>query len=378
MRNAPGPVLLLLALPLLAQDDDEGEVLSNEELNFSMRTPNDDWVIMPGDPERQNYAYFLTEYAVDPSELEARGELRLQVLPLPRKWLKRSLASFAMEWKDVYEGHLANPRDRKETSGTLGGQESLTIDVTGDWGAGEGRRTYTLCKYGQHLYILMADRTFKAVRDEDLAEELDTIRKSFRFLREIKPGAAKGAKAVTPLVPGAEGDTPKPGSKEVDPALLKRKEIDGGFWRFKCVKPAGFLQQTVSAQEATQHKLKFAWVYHAKGGAQILIRLFADSTKSKQQTIKQWAKSIEKQFVQGYKDHQPAEVDDKFKMARAKDAIRLILVGRKGQVVHFEWLLIEGRNDRQYRIMIMSTASAHRTFKRQIDEFRSSFKLLAR
>lgn len=371
---------LLLAAPALAwqgafDEEEEGAEVVNEEKNFALRTPNDDWDIMPADPDQGVDAYVLTQYALNEGEQAAFGELRVTALGLARSWVRKPLVKFAEEWRDVYEGHLLNTRERKETTGTLGGAESLTIDVTGDWESGEARRTYTFCKHGQHLYVIYIDRTYKAVRDEDLQEELDGILKSFRFIKEAdKTKSKRGSKDEAPPVAGG-GDSGKRKSGP-DPKLLRRKEIDGGFWRVSFVKPKGFLMETVTPEEATRYKLKYKMRLTSKDrGAEVEIRIYADSTKSQQRTIKQWAQVTEKYFLQRYPEHQEPEVDKKFKMPMTKAVIRLLLLGKKGQVVHFEHLFIQGKNDRQYRIQIYSTASAHRTKAKQIDEFRENFEL---
>ena len=134
---------LLLAAPALGRQeafDEEGAEVVNEEKNFALRTPNDDWDIMPADPDQKVDAYVLTQYALNAGEQSAFGELRVSALGLARSWVKKPLTGFAEEWRDIYEGHLLNTRERKETTGTLGGAESLTIDVTGDWQSGEAQR----------------------------------------------------------------------------------------------------------------------------------------------------------------------------------------------------------------------------------------------
>ena len=134
--------------------------------------------------------------------------------------------------------------------------------------------------------------------------------------------------------------------------------------------------ETVTPEEATKYKLKFKMRLTSKDrGAEVEIRIYADSTKSQERTIKQWAQITEKYFLQRYPEHQDPEIDKKFKMPGTKKAIRLLLLGKKGQVVHFEHLFIQGKNDRQYRIQIYSTASAHRSQSKLIDEFRENFKL---
>ena len=371
---------LLLAAPTLAWqgafDEEEGSEVVNEEKNFALRTPNEDWDIMPANPDQKVDAYVLTQYALNEGEQAAFGELRVSALGLARSWVRKPLIKFAEEWRDIYEGHLLNTRERKETTGTLGGAESLTIDVTGDWQSGEARRTYTFCKHGQHLYVIYIDRSYKAVRDEDLQEEMDGILKSFRFIKEVdKTKSKRGSKDEAPPAAGG-GNSGKRGKKGPDPKRLRRKEIDAGFWRVSFVKPKGFLMETVTPEEATKFKLKFKMRLTSKDrGAEVAINIYADSTKTQQRTIKQWAQVTEKYFVERYPEHQDPVVDKKFKMPMTKAVVRLLLLGKKGQVVHFEHLFIQGKNDRQYRIQIYSTASAHRSRAKVIDEFRKNFKL---
>ena len=68
---------LLLAAPALGRQeafDEEGAEVVNEEKNFALRTPNDDWDIMPADPDQSVDAYVLTQYALNEGEQAAYGQ----------------------------------------------------------------------------------------------------------------------------------------------------------------------------------------------------------------------------------------------------------------------------------------------------------------
>ncbi|MGH7163077.1 MAG: hypothetical protein ACREID_06310 [Planctomycetota bacterium] len=372
MRAAP--ILLGLALAARAAPT---EAVSSEELNFSIAAPDSiDWTAQTVDPKADVKAHFKTVFA--DTEPQAYGEVRLLVVPLSKNFVKLVAKELAVRWKEALEAHLENPRDRKEAEAKLGGQDAWETELQGDCGPGTHHRTWVITKMGAYAYLLVIDRTFKAIGDEDLEAEIKEVRDSFKFLREEKVQAHKEGSDEAPGDTGGGPRNPKKAAgPAIDPKLLEKEGIKDDFWRYKCVKPQGLLRAEMTEEEkgAQAVKLKLSGSKEGEGFAStLLIRVYADTETSKKYTLEQWAESYAKHFKESRKQAKEPEFDKKFKFPLAKDVIKMDLVGRRNTVERESWILADCKNDRQYRIQIYATGpKGFEEFKKEIDQFVDSF-----
>lgn len=358
---------LLAILPLLAAGV---APITDEKLNFSLSAPaSDAWTPAEVDPAGEVKVHLRTEFA--DSDPTAYGEVRLLVRPLAKSQVKLGNDKIAAQWKDALEGHLENPRERTEKEFTVGGKPGWKVDLKGDWGPGTHHRSYILCKNGSNLYLFVIDRTYKAIGDEDVEKEISEILDSFKFLREEKIEASK--QGGSEEAPEGIGGGKKPEEAKIDPKLLEREEIDGGdFWRFRCVKPAGFLSDALSDADKTAGvKYRFS---ARKDSSALTIYVYIDSLESRKYTIDQLSESAIKNFKATRKDPKEPVVDKKFKVKLAKDAFKVEMVGRRASVEKETWIFAECENERQYRIQMLSIGGADKKLQKEIEEFLKSFE----
>ena len=369
-------LLLLIVAPAVAGPGDD-DVVRNEELNFEISMPPNsiDWdkVALPEDKSKAHLkAHFSTEYADTNPRSEAA--VQLIVVPLTKMWARKKLMGIAMQWQDQMEDVLTEKREIKQGDRKLAGQPSYFRDLKGNFIAGVGHVTWDVTRMGNYLYVFYVRRTYRAVNDEDLEEEIASIRKSFKFLKEIKVKAHKKAgKGKVLPVAGGGADV-----EEVDPEKVKRENLELSHWRIKCVKPEGLFnidpKEFGKGEKASNVVAKFE---RRRTQIYLMIRIYAQSAKSQRFTISQLAKSKLAHFEKTYKKHRlDPEEDYKYKkFPLAKSAIRLKLVGRRTVPETTIWLLAQCKNDRQYQIEIYATGAAgEKAWKPQLDDFLKNFK----
>lgn len=346
------------------------EPVSDEKFNFSISLPGSrDWKAEKAENEVK--AWFRTEFA--DSDPVAYADVRLIVQGLTRENAKMPLGQLAAKWKAPLEGHLEHPRDRKEGTGTMGGQECWTVDVKGDYEAGIHQRTWMLARMGVYSYLLIIDRCYRAVGDDQLEGEIQEIVGSFKFLKEIKLEGGKASGGGDPP-PGAGGPGPPkdPNEPKIDPELLKEEKIDEDFWRFECVKPEGMIKEPVTE---TDNKAGIKAKFSArKEGSGIYIWIYADTEQGKKHTLEQLCESNNKHFAESRKAAKEPLFDRKYKVPLAKDCFKVDLIGRRVTTEFETWIYAECENERQYRIQILTTGTTSRDlFKVQIEKFLKSF-----
>jgi len=370
---------LLLVVPgaLYAEDDDQ-IVVKDEDCNFEIKSPPDsiDWQAPKLSDERKAFvkAYFITEFT--DSEPLAGAYVELQVIPLPKRDARMGLDKIAHRWRTALEANFTNPRERKEGPGTFGGQPSFDVDVQGDRDAGTHRLTYTVGRNGKFLYLFYVTRAYDAVDDEQLEEEIQAIRDSFKYLKiEKVVGDSKAKPTEGPAVGPAAADAEK--EKEIDPEKLKKERFGeaGDFWRFSCVKPEGLVVQELSDNDrklGVKHYFR-----NDRNYARLLIRIWAQTDKSKKFTLEQLVDQKISEFKKydKVKQAQDPVIDKRFKFPMAKKAIKLELLGRATVKIHRIWVLLDCTNDRQYQLEIyLSGSQGYETWKKEVEEFIKEFK----
>jgi len=371
----------LLGGAAAAADD---KSVRDEASNFEMAIPPEkatDWDRVPPDDKRKDVkAHFRTEFT--DTEPLAAAEVQVILFPLRKDLAGRALEAIAAQWSSLMEGSLTNPRDLKEGKTTLGAQEAYFRDVKGDLmtDLGAGHVTWHLARMGKFLYVFHVVRTYKAVGDEGLEEEIGRIRDSFKFLRIEQVAADPKAKGdATPAGPAGAGSGGEP--KGPDPTLLVRTEKKFDHWKVKFVKPEGLVEtppDKFDESEVANHVIaKFT-----RMGEQtyLMIRVYAQLEKAQRYTIEVLAENCVKYFNQKYneKSRKPPEIDKDYKkFPLAKSAITLKLIGRRTVPELTLWYIAQCKNGRQYQIEIMMTGSeGEKTWKNQVDDFMKSFKPL--
>ncbi len=391
MRRA---LLMLVAVCAGVRALPDGTV-TDEAFNFTVTLANTtDWKVMPADAEQPHIrAYFHSPFA--DSDPPAAAHYSIIAWPLPKEFLKANLDKIAAKWGSAWDGNLANPRERTATQGKLGkGEKAVdcyTVDVQGDYEAGIHRITYTLAKQGKYLYVHLVQRSYIAVADQQLAEEIDEIRNSFDFLRVEKVDAGKEAGGSD--APGGPGGAAGPGKKEeekIDPEKLKTERFKfeaDALWKFECVKPDDLLNipydtLTPAEKDSNNVKLKFE---RARDQNRITIRISAQTDAAKQWTIEQLLQHKLDNFKKLYegKQSKEPEIDKNYKFplskeaVKAKECIRIDLVGKRALNERTIWILFDCKNERQYQIEIFLQGSeAVNMWKRQVDLFLKEFKTL--
>ena len=369
-------LLVCLLLVPFAVADDEKNVFKSEEHNFEIRSPkySVDWSfkeISEDDKKRGICAHLHTAFA--DSDPVAEANIYIRALPLSRKDARRSLEKIVKHWAPAMEGHLANPRDRKESEGKFGEVDCYKVDVKGDHLAGIHQRTWYLAKNGKRIYLIEIDRSYRAVGDEDLDDEIKEIMGSFKFLKVIKVEAdRKGGKDGVPDVGGAAGGGS--GGKEIiDPELLKKETFKEPFWKFTCVKPKGLLKKKLTdADKKRDVKYFFG---HDKQSCRLQIRIYAQTEKAKKWTIDQLLEHKLGYWEKEAKVSKDPEINKKYKFPMAKKAIRLDLTGRSTRTIRRTYVLMDCKNDRQYQLEIyLSGTAGKKVWGKTIDAFLKGFK----
>lgn len=376
MRIAALLLLLFLPSTLFAGKD---ALVKDEEHNFEISMPpgSIDWERIPLPKDRPHIrAHFQTEYAdTDPP---ATCDVNLMVNKLTRDWARKSLDRLAMQWQAGMEGNLSKKREVKEGKRKLGGQECYFRDVKGEYIAGVAHVTWYLGKMGNYLYTFHVFRTYHAVGDDQLEDEIKEIFDSFKYLKVIKVKAHKkaGRKAEAPAVgPGGGGGG---ATDRVDPDKIKREKVKLGHWRLELVKPKEMFNiDPLQFSKSEKSNNVIAKFNRRVQQSFVEIRVYAQSSSSQRYTLDQLAKSTLKFWEKTYKKRLKPEIDEKYKFPMAKKAIKMRLVGRRTVPETYTWILAQCRNDRQYRISIYTTgATGEQIWKAQIEDFVKNIKPL--
>jgi hypothetical protein len=374
--------LLLLLLPSLVFAGKDS-LVRDEEHNFEISMPPNsiDWekIPLPKDKTMAHIrAHFQTEYAdTDPP---ATCDVNLMVVPLSKLWARMSLREVAMQWQSQMEGNLSNKREVRDGPRKLGGQDCYYRDLKGEFIAGVAHVTWYLGKMGNYLYAIHVFRTYHAVGDDMLEEEITDIIKSFKYLKVIKVKAHKKApkKAKPPEVGPGGGGGGGGQADRVDPEKIKREKVTLSHWRLEAVKPKEMFNidpgQFSKSEKANNVIAKFN---RRMAQSFIEIRIYAQSSSSQRYTLDQLAKSTLGYWEKTYKSRLKPEIDDKHKFPMAKKAIKMKLVGRRTVPETYTWILAQCKNERQYRISIYTTGATGETiWKAQIEDFLKNLKPL--
>ena len=175
---------------------------------------------------------------------------------------------------------------------------------------------------------------------------------------------------------GPQGKDSKNQNEKIDPELLKKKNFDSDFWRFKCTKPEG-LQEMPIGEKDKATGMKHAW-QGEKHSVRMGVRIYAWSLKSKKYTIDQLIESKMKWWKTRVKPKNSKEpkLDKKFKdIPMVKKGTKLELIGRSTRRERWIYIIIECKNDRMYQLEIYSMGdTSDRTWGKRIDQFIKSFK----
>lgn len=371
--------LLLLVFAVLPASAGEGDFKS-EELNFEIKLPEEsvDWDVITLDPKVHHptlRVLFESVYA----DSDAYASVQVMVQKMPSGTAREKLEKTAKRWKGSMESNLANPRERKDKIEKFAGVDAYIAEVEGDRGMGICKVNWLVCKNGQYIYTIVTTRALAAVKDEDLAEEIDLILKSFKFGEIRKAKGGKGAKkdGSKPPDAGGGGDNGGGGASdmEVDPELLKPKKINSAFWRFKAVKPQGLIDEKMT-ENLRANKIKFAW-RGQKNTISMGVRIYAWSLKNKSYTLDQLVARKLKWWEKRVKQTKPPSLDKKYnkKFPMAKKAYRLELIGRSTRRERWLFLMAECTNGRQYMLEIYTMGDVgDAVWGKTVDKFIKDFK----
>jgi hypothetical protein len=310
-------------------------VVRSEELNFEIRGPAG-WesVSTPG-----LRAHFKTE-GVDVQLMVHTGDRA------------RPLEKIAEHWRTTMEQDVSTVAERTVGRGTLGGDGCVVVDLKGRHDSSERHLTWMLGRRGARLYVLWIMRMDEAIGDAKREAAIETVRASFRFLREAEK---------------------KPPSEDEPPEELKAKTITHDYGRFECLKPEGLRRvlEIDATEAATGVVLKFDNVVE---GSRCLIRVYA--RKGGKESIRQLAEDRIERFEKAYPPNRrkPVQKDARWKLPLARKTLVLKMTALgKSKIVH-RWYFAECRNQRQYQLEIF--VSGGRDWSPQVDAFLESFKPL--
>ncbi|MCZ6785805.1 MAG: hypothetical protein O7E54_01440 [Planctomycetota bacterium] len=361
----------LMLAPFVAADDEN--VFSSEEHNFKIRLPkfSVDWKFLPISEKSAKDGMRLhmhTEFA--DTEPRAEAHIYISIMPLAKKHAHKSLDKIVKEWAPFMEGHLANPRERKEEAGKFGEVENYRVDVKGDHLAGIHQRTWYIAKNGKRMYLMYVDRNYRAVGDEDLDDEIKEIVGSFRFLKVEPVAADKKGKAQAPKVGGPGG---KGAEEAIDPELLRKETFKEPFWKFRVTKPEGLLKKKLTdADKKIDIKYSFA---NDRQSCRLQIFVYAQTERAKKWTIEQLLGHKLSNWEKEVKVSKDPKINKRYKFPMAKKAIRIDLAGRSTRTIHRIYVLMDCKNDRQYQLEIyVSGTQGMQLWGKTIDSFLKNFK----
>jgi hypothetical protein len=380
-------VTAILAGALLPQAfaEDEG-IVSNKKLNFEIRTPPDsiDWeVVEIGEANAKQgcKAHLNTSWA--DSDPPAAADVYVWVKKLSKEDARMGIDFVHKRWRAL-EAVVENPRNRTEEKVKWGGVDSWAVDVTGNHATYGGvyRLQYVVGMNGNFLYAMTIYRSYDAVDDEDIDEELQQIRDSFKFYEIRKVTADKRAPAKAGEdVPDAGGEGVAPSEEKIPPEKLVRRELKEEFWKFDMVKPEGLLMVPSGKLSDNERQLGVVKkMERRKGQTYCQIRIYAKSLKSGQKiyTIKQLAESRIKAFEKTYKKtmrKKPA-IDKKWRIKKMSDkSMAIKLIGRRAVPEITWWYFADCKNGRQYQLQIYVTGgTGEKDWAPQLKDFMEGFK----
>jgi len=376
----PCLLLLLLAVPAALADD---KTIRDEASNFEIAPPPDaadDWDVLKPPADRPEIkAHYKTEFA--DSDPPAYGEVQVIVTPLTTVYAARDLDYIVAKWAEIMEGAIENPRELTEGKTTLGGEEAYYRDVKGDFGSGIAHITWYLTRMGKNIYVLYVLRTYRAVGNMELEDEIGQIRDSFKFLK--KEAVKADPKVKKPRGPGGPAGAGSPGKEaEPDPSLLEREKMKLDFWRIEMVKPEGLLNVPPEEfNDSEKQNNVVAKFQRDKEQTRLVIRVYAQSDVAQRYTIEQLAENYVKYFEKRFpeKSRLKPEIDKDYKrFPLAKDAIKMKLMGRSTVPETTYWYLAQCKNDRQYQLEIYFSGGeiAEKAWDPQIKDFLKNFKPL--
>ena len=201
--------------------------------------------------------------------------------------------------------------------------------------------------------------------------------KSFKFgeIRRVKSG--KGAKKGDDAPPGADGGNQEPvkGDPEVDPEKLKPKKFESSFWRFKCEKPQGLVENELT-DNLKANNIKHDW-RGVSNTVAMGVRIYVWSLKNKKYTLNKLVDKKVEWFKTRVKQQKDPVLDKNYKkkFPMAKKAYRLELIGRSTRRERWIYLMAECSNDDQYQIEIYTMGDVgDKVWGKTIEKFIKSFK----
>jgi hypothetical protein len=262
------------------------------------------------------------------------------------------LAKIAEQWRPHLEAPV--PKVTKRTTGeaVLGGDKCHIVEVWGKEGESRQHLTWLLARRGDQLYTLQILRSGDAIGDKAIEADIEEIRQSFRFLREVPQSR------VLPTE---------------DPKELEAGTIRDEFWRFECVKPEGLAR--IKDED-------FAWVEKSRNlmvkmdriavGSRCMIRIYAHPLRGP--TVKQMADDLVATFEKDFPEdrRKAVERDRKWKVPLGRKTIHLKLTSLGKTKIIQHWYLAECRNQRKYMVGIYT--SGGRDWSKQTDAFLKSFR----
>ncbi len=360
---------------------DETDVIALKEANFQVTNPNSiDWEVMKIEDvfaKKGMKLHLQSEYA--DSDPPAACNVYIFATPLARNQAKLNPAKLGAMWKDQIESIVENKEYTTQTGGKIGEVDCWEVDVTGTHAmtGGKYRLSWMVFMNGSTLYQYYVHRSADAVDDADLHEELEGLRKSFKFfeIRKLKadPKAKKGEE------PGAPTGGSGVNSDKIDPALLERKEVKLNFWKLHLVKPQGLVMTPTDKFDKFEQAGGCVFKAEAiRGQTRMMIRVYAKSLKGGKgvYSLDKLAESkityFEKTFDK--KKRKKPTIDKKWKCKLAKKSFSLSLLGRRTVVEMTDWYFAECKNDRQYQVQIYYTGGTGAViWKNHIKDFIDNF-----
>jgi len=366
-----------LLLAHVAFAEEEG-LFKSEELNFEIRAPEEsvDWEFKEFDKEAHKT---LRVWLYSPfADSDAYASVQVFAQKMPTAMARQKLEKIADKWQASMEGDLASPRNRKDGIEQWAGVDTYRCELEGDVGTGVHTRRWMLLRNGEYLYTIIVDRHLGATKDEDLGAEIEAILKSFKFgeIRKLK-GDSKVKADDAPEGPGGKKEETKKTEPVGDPEKLKEAPFQMDFWRFKCVKPANMLEQTLSEND-TKNAIKVWWVGEVNS-VRLGIRVYVWSLKNKTFTLDKLVKTRRENFTKRVKDEKEPKLDENYakNVEQAKKAYLLELLGRSTRRERWIYLMAECKNDRQYMVEIYSMGdTSDKVWGKAIDAFLKSFEPL--
>ncbi|MEE8105500.1 MAG: hypothetical protein V3T86_08215 [Planctomycetota bacterium] len=373
-----------LAVSARAEEAEEVEEVGDnvvilEDLNFKIAIPPDsmDWN-MEEVGEAQKRAGCLAHFSTIFAEFDngSQADVWVYAYPMTDFDARKKLDQIIAKWQNVFEGSIENVHDRKSEMIKVGKddrvQDALVTSVKGIRVTFQLHRSYLVTRMGRHMYFIVIDRFMKAIGDDDLEEELNWIIGSFDFLKKEKLQKHKDGKKSQKKAKRI-GGVAKDSSDDIDPKLLLSRVIEDDFWKFKCVKPEGLVEQKPDKNDLARG-VRYKFMRNNRSGY-VLVEISVQTKKKARYTIEKLADQAAKVFTERQKKAKEPVIDAKYKkhFPLAKKAIKLELVGRTTSVNKETWYFAQCENDRQYTLRIYANRGGDRAFADELEEFVKSF-----